>query len=212
MERRAGPWIAIAALLTGGLLGGDAAVVRSAQRVGPYIEVHLAGGSDAWVLLPGTEVCARLAEPERSVRWVSRGFPGRLEAGDESCEAAGIMGLAAWRDRLPRPATPPLPRKTARWSVIHRDGRLALLRGRFELAGLVGMPGGADLVAVIADDGSCAAILARHEGSLEYRASGRDAFRLLSGGAQCPVLGFARPPPPAAERQPASTQRDAVSP
>lgn len=199
MERRsAAPWIAVVALTTGALLGSDAAVVRSSQPVGPYIEVRLAGGSDAWVLLPATPACARLATPERSVRWVSRGFPGRLEADDESCDAAGIMGLAAWRDRQPRPVRIPLPRKTARWTVIHHDGRLALLRGRFPLAGLVGMPGGGDLVAVIADDGSCAALLAQRVGTLEFRTSGRDAFRLISGDAQCPVLGFARPPPPPA--------------
>jgi len=198
MKRSAAPWIAMAASLTGGLLGGDDAVVRTARLVGPYLEVRLAGDAELAVLLPATPTCARVAMPEARVRWVSRGFPGRVEAGGEVCEAAGILDLAAWRDRQPRPDVPPVPRKTARWTVLHRDGRLALLRGRFVLAGLVGMPGGPDLVAVIADDGSCEGLLRERDGSLEYRASGRDAFRLLAGEARCPVLGFARPPPPEA--------------
>ncbi|HKJ25573.1 MAG TPA: hypothetical protein VKB65_12165 [Myxococcota bacterium] len=197
MERKALTGAAIAALLTtGGLLGGEDAVVRAAQPAGPYLQVRLGGGSDVEVLVPATPVCTRLAKPEARVHWVSRGFPGRLESGDEACEAAGIFDLAAWRDRRPRPGGPPLPRKTARWSVIHRDGRLALLRGRFELAGLVGMAGGRDIVAVIADDPRCAGLLEASEGALEYRDSGPDAFRLLSGDAHCPVLGFARPLPP----------------
>jgi len=186
----------MAALLTGGLLGGDDVFVRSTRLVGPYLEVRLAGDAEIAVLLPATAVCVRMARPEARVRWVSRGFPGHVEVGGEVCEAAGILDLAAWRDRQPRPDVPPAPRKTARWTVLHRDGRLALLRGRFALAGLVGMPGGQDLVAVVADDGHCKGLLTERDGSLEYRASGRDAFRLLAGDARCPVLGFARPPPP----------------
>jgi len=184
-------------LLTGGLLGPEDAVVRSAQPLGPYLEVRLSSGTEGTLLLPATGACAGIARPEARVAWVQRGFPGRLEGPDGArCEAAGIGDLAAWRDRRPRPGGPPLPRSTARWEVIHRDGRRGLLRGRFRLAGLVGMPGGDDLVAVVADDGSCEAAFHEDEGSLEYRASGQPAFRLIVGGARCPVLGFARPPAP----------------
>jgi hypothetical protein len=203
MRRSPVAWVVLLApLLVGGLLGPDEAVVRIARPVGPYLEVHLAGEAELALLVPATPRCTRVARPEASVRWVSRGFPGRLEAGDEACEAAGILDLAAWRDRRPRPDVPPVPRKQARWTVLYRDGRLALLRGRFPLAGLVGMPGGGDLVAVVADDPACAPLLATDVGTLEYRASGRDAFRLLAGEARCPVLGFARPPPPDATAAP----------
>jgi len=190
--------LAAVALLTGALIGPDEAVVSSARPLGPYIEVRLAGGSDVAVLLPATPACSRIARPEASVQWVGRGFPGRIEAGGEACEAAGILDLTLWRDRRPRPDVRMLPRKTARWTVIHRDGRRALLRGRFELAGLVGMAGGIDLVAVLADEEACAPILAATEGYLEYRASGREAFRLTVRNAKCPVLGFARPLPESA--------------
>jgi hypothetical protein len=195
--RRAHPtWIALISFgLLGGLLGGSEVVVRSTRPLGPYLEVRLGGDEDLAVLLPATETCARLARPEGSVRWVARGMPGRLEDGDAVCEAAGILDLTRWRDRRPRPTGALVPSKTARWTLLHRDGRRALLRGRFELAGLVGMPAGYDLVAVIADDASCAGVLDATEGTLEFRPSGRVAFRLIAGGSRCEVLGFARPPP-----------------
>ncbi|MBW2448238.1 MAG: hypothetical protein JRG83_20270 [Deltaproteobacteria bacterium] len=86
---------------------------------------------------------------------------------------------------------------TARFELLHRDGRRLLLRGRFQLASLVGMPFGEDLVAVVADDDRCKNAVTQRVGSLEYRSSGRNAFVLIVGGQRCPVLGFARPPPPA---------------
>ena len=188
-------WLGLAALLSAGALGGSTARIRSSRPLGPYlaVEIRPSGGRDLSLLLPAAPQCARIARAEAPVRWVARGFPGRLEAGGEACEAAGILDLAAWRDRRPRPEVPGLPRKTARWTVFHRDGGLALLRGRFPLAGLVGMAGGYDLVAVVPDDGSCAGALLKEVGSLEYRSSGRAAYRLIVGGSPCPVLGFARP-------------------
>jgi len=185
------------ALLTGGLVGPENVMVLSAQPVGPYIEAHLSGDDTGAVLLPLTPTCVAIAQPETWVAWVQRGFPGRLEAGGEACEAAGILDLAAWRDRRPRPEAGPLPRATARFELLHRDGRRLLLRGRFQLASLVGMPFGEDLVAVVADDDRCKNAVTRRVGSLEYRSSGRNAFVLIVGGQRCPVLGFARPPPPA---------------
>jgi len=182
--------------LAAGLLGASDSVIRSVRAVGPYLAVRLAGDEAHALLLPATPGCAAVARPEASVDWVDRGFPGRLASGDATCSAAGILDLARWRDRRPRPGGPPAPRATARWSVMHRDGSHALLRGRFPLAGLVGMPGGYDLVAVVADDPACAGLFAESEGSLEYRASGPVAYRLAAGDSRCEVLGFARPPPP----------------
>jgi hypothetical protein len=187
---------------TGGLAAparaGHEAFVRSRQAIGGYLAVELAGGVEHALLLPATEVCERLSRPEARVRYVDRGFPGRLESpredGDERCEAAGILDLERVRDRRPRPEAPFVPRKTAFWRTVHRDGRHALLRGRFPIAHLVGMGGGGDLVAVVADDEDCADVITGERGALEFRDVGR-AFRLSAGGSRCPLLGFARPLP-----------------
>lgn len=196
MRRARTTLLALAAAgLAGGLLGGSEVFVRSVRPLGPYLEVRLTGGEDHAVLLPATGTCAGLARPEARVRWVGRGVPGRIEGDGAVCQAAGILDLARWRDRRPRSAGLLVPTKAARWSLMQRDGRRALLRGRFELAGLVGMANGYDLVAVIADDASCAGVIAASQGTLEFRPNGRVAYRLVAGGARCEVLGFARPPP-----------------
>lgn len=179
----------------------DEAFIRARSVLGGYLDVHLAGKPEHRLLLPATGICERLSRPEARVRFVDRGFPGRLEpsgGGDERCEAAGVFDLERFRDRRPRPKVPFSPRETAVWETIHRDGRYALLRGRFLLAHLVGMAGGHDLVAVVADDASCADVVAGTRGSLEFRDVG-PAFRLAS---RCHVLGFARPLPQQSSRLP----------
>ena len=183
-----------AALLASAAGAASEAFVRSSRPLGPYVEVQLTGGVEHALLAPASEVCARMLRPEARVSFVWRGFPGRMETGGERCEAAGILVLETWRDRLPRPRVPALPRKTARWQLLHRDGRLALLRGRFPLAPLVGMAGAHDLVAVVADDETCRDVVEGQEGSLEYHAAGRVAYRLAAGASRCHVLGYARPP------------------
>ncbi|NNL67718.1 MAG: hypothetical protein HKP30_15820, partial [Myxococcales bacterium] len=175
----------------------DEVLVRARNVLGPYFDVQLAGKTAHRLLVPASEVCQRLTRPEARVRFVGRGFPGWLEpagGGDERCEAAGVFDLERFRDRRPRPKTPFSPRETAVWETFHRDGRHALLRGRFLLAHLVGMAGGHDLVAVVADDAACADVVAGTRGALEFRDVGA-AFRLSAGDARCPVLGFARPLP-----------------
>ena len=83
MQRRSTFGLAVAALALGGaLFGPDGAVVISTKPLGPYLETRLGGGSEVRVLLPATPVCVRVARPEASVSWVSRGFPGRIEAGN----------------------------------------------------------------------------------------------------------------------------------
>lgn len=182
-----------------GLASAGEVFVRSREALGPYLSVRLTGEHEHRLLLPNRPACVALSRPEARVRYLDRGFPGRLEAvaGDAGrCEASGVLDLERTRDRRPRPKVPFAPRKTAFWEVIHRDGRHALLRGRFPLAHLVGFAGGGDLVAVVADDESCAGLLASERGALEFRDTGT-ALRLSAGGSRCALLGLARPRPEA---------------
>ncbi len=178
-----------------GRAAADEAHVARREAIGPYLAVRLMGGEEHHLLLPVSDACLALSKPEGRVTFVDRGFPGRLEHGDMRCEASGVMDLARTRDRRPRAGTPFAPRKTAFWETVHRDGRHALLRGRFPLSFLVGIGGGGDLVAVVADDAACAAAIEGERGSLEFRDTGAHAFFLRAGEQRCPILGFARPPP-----------------
>lgn len=194
-------WLAWAAgWATGTAAAGDDAFVRSREPIGPYLAVHLAGDSEHHLLLPPTEACVALARPEARVRYVDRGFPGRLEGTQDGealrCEAAGILDLERIRDRRPRPRAVFDRRRTAFWETTHRDGKHALLRGRFPLAPVLGIAGGQDLVAVVADEARCADIVAGTDGALEYRDAG-PALRLSAGDSRCPLLGLARPLPKA---------------
>ncbi len=175
--------------------------VMSATPRGPYLDARLVGTDfDLTLLFPASDLCARLVQAESALTWVPDGSFGAVRDDEGSkCSAVGVASLAAWRDRFPqRRVGPTFPRETARYRVIHRDEDAVLVRGRFPLAGLVKIPGGNDLVAVIPNSEACQAALARSESSLEFRDTGPVPYRLGSGDGSCPVQGFAIPPAVAA--------------
>jgi hypothetical protein len=67
------------------------------------------------------------------------------------------------------------------------------VRGRFPLASEIRVPSGADLVALLPANEVCRTAVARGQVSLEFRAAGRDPFRLLVGRDACVIEGFAMP-------------------
>jgi predicted small secreted protein len=172
-------------------------VVTASERHGPYlfVEVHSTKLQERFIT-PLSEACVRVLGPEATARYQRRGNFGRFVGEDESCDAVGTLSLAA--RRRPRGersgGESGIPRSTARFVVAHRDPHYILLRGRFVLASRVGVPAASDIVAVLPEDaGPCRDVASRREASLEFRHSGRDAFRLLSAGPGCVVAGFAMP-------------------
>lgn len=169
----------------------------SVRHQGPYLLAQFRGGSRvlSFYAPAGDEGCARLLRPEVSLTYRKHGHFGRFEEGDAHCDAVGVGSLAAWRDRQPRGDTRGsiVPRATVRFREIARDGEVALVRGRFPLAGRAGIPAGYDLVAILPLRPACERPLARGEGSLEFLAAGPEAFRIVGEDAPCPVLGFAQP-------------------
>ena len=118
---------------------------------------------------------------------------GRIEVGEFSCDPVGVLSLAAWRDRGPRPQTrAAIPRDQAVYEVYYRDDELALARGRFRLTGLIGIPGGIDYVAAIPNNEECAGILEQKVASIEFRVKGNRPFVLLGKRGPCPIQGFAQ--------------------
>lgn len=168
----------------------------SVERLGPYlaVEVRLRGALLTFFAPAAEADCAQLLRPEASVTYRQHGHFGRFEDGALRCEAVGVGALAAWRDRRPRDRRDAsvVPRATARFREIGREGDVALARGRFPLASRVGVPSGFDLIAFLQLP-ACAEPLARGIAAMEFRAAGQDAIRLVAPGEPCVVRGFATP-------------------
>jgi len=113
--------------------------VVAVEPHGPYLFVAVRGRQlDLRFAVPHTATCARVLEAEASVRYEKAGAFGRFAREDETCDAAGSLSLAGWRDRQPRGrggTNAVVPRTTARYTVAYRDEDYLLLRGRFALGG-----------------------------------------------------------------------------
>ena len=175
-------------------VGTTDALVLGVSTHGAYLLVSLAGPlTDLRFFAPATEACIQLLAPDARVNYGKSGQFGRFRRDEQSCDPIGIASLAAWRDTQPRRRGPPVPRATAYYHVVQQDPELIFLRGRFPLASRVYISGGYDLVAVLPNTEPCVAAAAQSEASLEFRAAGPEAFRLLAADQACDVLGFALP-------------------
>lgn len=174
------------------------------DRHGPYLLVEFRSARALLTLLaPADDVaCVRMLRPEASLVYRKHGNFGRFEHDGERCDPVGVGSLAAWRDRQPRgsPGGQPIPRATARFREIGRDESVVLVRGRFPLAGRVGVPGGNDVVALLPHEESCTRPIATGVASLEFVPTGRQALRLVGERGLCPVLALALPLAPAASQ------------
>jgi hypothetical protein len=176
--------------------------VNAISQLGPYLLVELRGpGADLELFTPASEACARVLKPEAAVSYAKYGIFGRFTRGDESCTPVGVASLEAWRDRTYRPRGRVVPRAQVQFTPLFESKQLVLLRGRFPLAGRIGIPAGYDLVAMVANDAVCRPVIDRGVASMEYRDAGNLPYALVGDRALCPVLGFANPPdaPPPSE-------------
>lgn len=169
------------------------------DRQGPFLSVGIRDrGAELAFYAPAADAaCAELLRPEATLTWRRHGNFGRFENDDLRCEATGVGSLAAWRDRRPRDRrdASAVPRAAVAFREVGHEADVTLVRGRFPLASRVGVPSGFDLIAFLPRTDACAPLVARGLGTMEFRAAGRDAIRLVgSAGAPCPVLGFAMPP------------------
>lgn len=183
-------WILGAILV---LLGGCAttkpSTVSHAALRGPFIDARLATPSGEWrFLFPASPECAAVLAPEAPVTYSPGGLWGRFYDPDGNvCEPVGIGNLESRRrSRVEGEGRPSSP---ARWEVIHRDGEVLLLRGRFALASRVNLAATFDVVAMVPNDATCRPVAESGAATLVFRQSGSPAFAL----GRCPVIAFARP-------------------
>jgi hypothetical protein len=181
-----------------GLPGARAATTVDliAER-GDYLDVMSeAGRRRTRFLVPNDEACRSLFVGEIAVSFSNSGRFGRFQAGDQSCDPVGVLSLAQWRDRRPRAhnaSIVPRSRSDLR-ERIYADDDIVLIRGRFMLAGQIGITGGSDLIAVLPNAPECEGLDIPSSVSMEFRQSGSRPFTILNGSTRCPVIGFVQPP------------------
>jgi hypothetical protein len=103
------------------------------------------------------------------------------------CEPVGIGTLHRWRRS--RQEGEMAPSSPARWTILHEDSEVFLLRGRFPVASRVGIANTFDVVAMVANDDVCAPIARSGQATLVFRTTGRRVLEL----GRCPVLAVATP-------------------
>lgn len=184
--------------------------VASATPIGPLLDVRLQSTSRSVVissdptrslLFPASETCRRLLQVDSIVQYLPGGLTGSIRRDGHACEAVGIAALREWRDRRPRPARRRMgaDRAQATYRIAFEQENMAIVRGRFPLAGRVGWVGGEDTLALIPRTAGCAGVLERQVSSMEYRDAGPIALLLVSK-LGCPIEGFARIVPELADR------------
>ncbi len=176
---------------------GIAMSVASVVPRGPYLETTLrAPGLELVSYAPANADCREVLARELEVEFRSGGTGGSFERAGLHCDAAGIGSLDEWRKRRPRPQTKsPVPSAAARFELIYEDEQIALARGRFPLAGLLGWMGGDDSVAAIPNIPICQAPLRSGNATLQYFPAGRNVLALSAPEGLCPIAGLLVPPP-----------------
>ena len=169
--------------------GARGSYVSNSIARGPYIDATLSvTGQGLRFLFPQTEDCARALRPETVISYSSGGSFGRVKTEDGTvCNPVGIGTLRRWRRA--RVEGEMAPSSTARWSVIHKDAQVYLLRGRFPVASRLGLANAFDVVTMVANDDVCQPVAESGEATLVFRQSGS---RVLDLG-KCPVIAVATP-------------------
>ncbi len=172
-----------------------ARVALLAERDGRYLDATVdTQRSNLRFFFPTDETCRRVVTGAAGATYTSTGPYGRLQRGGESCDPVGLLALAAWQNRRPRPSTStPIPRDTATYEIVYSDEDVFFARGRFPLAGLIGWAGGYDTLAVFPNAPECEGLLSRGRASMEFRPTGKQPLVLLHDRQRCSFLGFALP-------------------
>jgi len=176
--------------------------VRSVTARDGYLDVSLEGhGMKLRSFTPDSEACRWVLQHDQQVSFVESGPDGGFRRGDESCRAAGIGTLAAWRARRPSATRgSPVPRAQASFRKIYADDDVVLLRGRFPLANRIGFTSFDDAIALVPNLAICQAPVERGVASMEYRDRGKQVLSLVSTDGLCPIEGLMRPNPAPSEK------------
>ena len=184
--------------LTAGLPGlvWPAEIQAVEEREG-YLDTFLQGEKHSIRLLfPPSESCRALIEIGATVNYSKEGTFGQVRReGMGVCRGVGTFALQELRDAGGKSTGlrgPGRPRARASYRVLGSDEEFAFLRGRFPLAGLVGIAGGADIEAWIPNADPCRDLTTRQTASMEYREHG-DPLVLITNQGDCGIQALAVP-------------------
>lgn len=208
--------LALAALASCGSEGGPSDVAREvggsvANMMGmPLVAqvTELGPQHDHWVAQVATDrfhqylvfdpspTCRAVLQSEERVEFRNVGTFGRLSAAGQHCDAVGTLSLEVWYAQ--RDAPPPrglAPRATSFYRVAGGNDTLSFLRGRFPGVGIIGIPGGIDIIVAIPKTAICEPLLSTTVTSMEFRASGAPLVLIAKGRDACPCQGVFQPLP-----------------
>ena len=135
-----------------------------------------------------------MAETVERVNYRNAGNFGRLTSPNDSCDLIGTLNLEAWFGQRSAPRSrAPNPRATATYRVVGSDDSWTYLRGRFPLVGIVGIPGGIDVVVAVPHSPICDLLLERTLVQMEFRRRGTPLVFMARGREECPCEGVIRP-------------------
>ena len=174
-------------------------VVAAVASRGPYLEAKLRmEGHDLEAYALPSDECRAVFQVSETLSHVASGPQGRYRRGDHQCDGLGVGNLEFWRDRSRRTSQAGIPRAQASFRVLYSDGEVALLRGRFPLAGYLSFTGASDVVAVVPRSPECEGPIEKGVASMEYRGKGNRALTLVGSNGLCQIRGLIQPPPQAA--------------
>lgn len=162
------------------------------ERAG-YLEATL-GTSDGPLRLyfAADEICRGLLTEGSDVAYGGLGMLGEVTGDAGRCPATGTSSLRAWHDRQTRSQELGKPRATARFTKIHEDASVLMVRGRFPMARVLGWAAD-DLVAVLPVGEDCRSIAERGEAFMTYDRVRAPVFTLTRGDIRCEIQGLTQP-------------------
>ncbi len=182
--------------LTAGLpgLSWPASVGATAKRVG-YLDVRLEGEhAPGRLVFPQSEACLAMLQAGNELQYSKEGTFGEVRHERQTCAAVGSFQMEQLRDRGGRGTGRggPRPRQPADYRVLGSDEAFSFLRGRFPLAGELGIANAFDLEVWIPKRAACEGLDGRSHASMEFHTEGPPLV-LLGDTAVCPIAAVVIP-------------------
>ncbi len=173
-------------------------LVARISEVGPWEDKLVARvvteRFDQRLVFDPTPDCHAVLQSETRVNFRNVGTFGRMSTPEAVCNPIGTLSLESWfTARAARGPRGQAPRAVSQYRVVGSDETRTFLRGRFPLVGVIGIPGGMDMIVAIPRSDVCAPLLDVQVAQMEFRRRGAPLVLIPQGREECPCLGVIRP-------------------
>jgi len=140
--------------------------------------------------------CQAVLQSKEQIEFRNVGTFGRISSAGQTCDAVGTLSLEAWYAQRNAPPPPGLaPRATSYYREAGGNETLSFLRGRFPGVGIIGIPGGTDIIVAIPRTPTCEPLLNMTVTSMEFRRSGAPLVLIVKDREACACAGVFQPRP-----------------